>query len=245
VNHRDVQVLEPGLLRIEQRTLVPQHEIGTDVSGPACIYSRVHVRRGTIAYLHGNLRIDAPRRFDVFLPPFTIVQASLDTCDVDSSAWVFRLATETRPVQPVLFPVNDDWRPESPGDVLSRVRSLPTETDIGRAPNPGRLAGDTKTIIDSEYGTSLDIGSIAARCRVPPAALSRAFKTAYGVPPVRYRHQVRIVDALTRLAVGAVPADVFQDVGFSDLSRFYKIFRKLACAAPGTYRPARSRNAKT
>ena len=57
VNRRDVQVLEPGLLRIESRTLVPRHEIGTDVSGPACIYSRVHVRqrRGMTARA-GNLR---------------------------------------------------------------------------------------------------------------------------------------------------------------------------------------------
>jgi methylphosphotriester-DNA--protein-cysteine methyltransferase len=80
---------------------------------------------------------------------------------------------------------------------------------------------------------------------VSPALLSRTFKGDYGVPPVHYRHQVRIVDALTRLAGGDVPADVFQDVGFNDLSRFYKIFRKLACAAPGAYRSGRSRNAKT
>jgi AraC-like DNA-binding protein len=80
---------------------------------------------------------------------------------------------------------------------------------------------------------------------VSPGVLSRAFKDDYGVPPVRYRHQVRIVDALTRLASGDAPADVFQDVGFNDLSRFYKVFRKLACATPGAYRSGRSRNAKT
>jgi methylphosphotriester-DNA--protein-cysteine methyltransferase len=53
------------------------------------------------------------------------------------------------------------------------------------------------------------------------------------------------MDALMRLAEGEAPVDVFQDVGFDDLSRFYKIFRKVACATPGKYRPPRSRNAKT
>jgi hypothetical protein len=53
------------------------------------------------------------------------------------------------------------------------------------------------------------------------------------------------MDALVRFAEGAAPIDVFQDVGFDDLSRFYKIFRKVACAAPGSYRPVRSKNAKT
>lgn len=67
---------------------------------------------------------------------------------------------------------------------------------------------------------------------------------AYGMPPVRYRHQVRVMDALMRFAEGAVPADVFQDVGFEDLSRFYKIFRTVACAPPGAY-AERSKIAKT
>jgi AraC-like DNA-binding protein len=107
------------------------------------------------------------------------------------------------------------------------------------------LAASGKAVIDREYGSSLEIGRIAARLRTSPAVFSRAFREAYGMPPVRYRHHVRIMDALTRFAEGAVPADVFQDVGFDDLSRFYKIFRKVTCAAPGVYRPGRSRNAKT
>lgn len=48
-----------------------------------------------------------------------------------------------------------------------------------------------------------------------------------------------------QFAEGALPAAVFQNVGFDDLSRFYKIFRKVSCAPPGAYRPARSRTAKT
>lgn len=202
---------------------------------PATSTARVLVR-GSFA---------TPGRFDVFLPPFAIVQVWLERCDVESSAWVFRPPTgEALPRHPVLFRAGDGRRPDSPGDAVSRLRTVSTATDIGRAPEPSQLAVATKTIIDSEYGSPLEIGSIAARCHVPPAVLSREFKDAYGVPPVRYRHQVRIVDALTQLALGVVPADVFQAVGFNDLSRFYKIFRKLACAAPGAYRPVRSRNAK-
>jgi hypothetical protein len=64
---RIVQV-EPGLLRIEQRLRIPGLEIGTDVSGPACIYAVVQVRRGTVAYLQGDSRIRAPRCFALFLP---------------------------------------------------------------------------------------------------------------------------------------------------------------------------------
>jgi AraC-like DNA-binding protein len=53
------------------------------------------------------------------------------------------------------------------------------------------------------------------------------------------------MDALMQFAEGAAPAQVFQDVGFDDLSRFYNIFRKVTCAPPGSYRPPKSRIAKT
>ena len=118
-------------------------------------------------------------------------------------------------------------------------------TDVGRDRDPAPLALAAKALIDREYGAPLEITRVAARLHVSPAALSRAFRRTYGMPPVRYRHHVRILDALMQFAEGAAPAQVFQDVGFDDLSRFYKIFRKVTCAPPGQYRPAASRIAKT
>jgi len=245
VNRRIVQI-EQGVLRIDQRICIPRREIGTDVSGPACIYAHVQVARGTVMYVHGGTRIPAPTCFDVFLPPFALVQASLERCDVTSAAFAFRpLTSHTLPLQPILLSASAGRPPRSADDVLRRLHAAEEAVDVGRSLDPAPLARAAKAILDAEYGTPLEIARIAERLHASPAVLSRVFRRAYGMPPVRYRHQVRIMDALVRLADGALPADVFQDVGFDDLSRFYKIFRKVACAAPGSYRPARSRNAKT
>jgi AraC-like DNA-binding protein len=244
MGRRIVQV-EPGLLRIEQRLRIPGLEIGTDVSGPACIYAVVQVRRGTVAYQHGGSRVRAPRRFALFLPPFGIVQASLERCDVTSVAVAFRpLPSDELPRHAVLL-AGGGPAPCSRTDVLERIRTVATRTNIGRDRDPAPLAANAKTIIDREYGAPLEIGRIAARLHVSPAVLSRTFRHTYGMPPVRYRHHVRVMDALMQFAEGAAPAQVFQDVGFDDLSRFYKIFRQLTCAPPGSYRPVKSRIAKT
>jgi AraC-like DNA-binding protein len=217
-----------GVVRIEQRTRVRRPEVGTDVSGPSCIYARVEVSRGSVSYLQGAERIPAPKRFAVFLPPFTVVQALLEGADVTSVGFAFRAPTSLAlPRDPLLLP------PEGP------------VVDISRCLRPAPLAARVKSVIDMEYATPLEIGRIAKRLRVSPATLSRVFRSAYGLPPVQYRHHVRIVDALTRLAEGEVPTRVFQDVGFDDLSRFYKLFKQVACSAPGAYRSARSKNAKT
>ena len=242
---RRIVKVEPDLLRIEQRLRIPGLEIGTDVSGPACIYAVVQVRRGTVVYQHGDSHVRAPRRFALFLPPFGVVQASLERCDVTSVAMAFRpLPSDVLPRHAVLLP-EDGPAPASRLEALERLRTAATPTNIGRDRDPAPLAANAKAIVDREYGAPLEVARIAARLHVSPAVLSRTFRHAYGMPPVRYRHHVRVMDALMQFAEGAAPAQVFQDVGFDDLSRFYKVFRKVTCAPPGSYRPARSRIAKT
>jgi methylphosphotriester-DNA--protein-cysteine methyltransferase len=135
--------------------------------------------------------------------------------------------------------------PGSRIDAVERIRTAAGPTNIRRDRDPAPLVASAKAIIDREYGAPLGIGRIAARLQVSPAVLSRRFRHTCGMPPVRYRHHVRVMDALMQFADGASPVRVFQDVGFDDLSRFYKIFRKVTCAPPGAYRPVKSRIAKT
>lgn len=240
---RIVQV-DPGLLRIEQRLRIPGIEIGTDVSGPLCVYAVVQVNRGAVTYRHGDDRVPAPRGFAVFLPPFGVVQAALERCDVTSIALAFRpLASDELPRHATLF-AEARPAPGSATEALDRIRSA-VGMNISRDRNPAPPAASAKEVIDREYGAPLEIGRIAARLCVSPAVLSRRFRDSYGMPPVRYRHHVRVMEALMQFADGAAPAQVFQEVGFDDLSRFYKIFRQVTCSPPGSYRPRKSKIAKT
>jgi AraC-like DNA-binding protein len=244
-NVRTVTVTH-GVVRIDQRIRVAQAEVGTDASGPACIFARVHVRKGRLAYLQGRARIAVPKRFAIFLPPFTVVQAALERCDVSTVGVAFRPPPAPGlPSAPVLIPFDEAPVPATPEEVIRLVREAHDTVDIGRTSNPLPLAMHAKSIVDSEYGASLTIAAVARRLRTSSAVLSRSFRQTYGIPPIRYRHHVRIMDALLRLADGELPIAVSQDVGFEDLSRFYKILRQVACAPPGIYRPHRSRNAKT
>jgi len=54
--------------------------------------------------------------------------------------------------------------------------------------------------------------------------------------PRDYLHQLRLADAPLQLAMGKAIADVSQDVGYGDLSRFYKQFRKSTRTSPGLCR---------
>ena len=82
---RRIVRVDGGILRIEQRIRIPARDIGTDVSGPACIYAQVVVTRGTVAYLTGDARVSVPDRCELFLPPFAVVQALLERCEVTTT----------------------------------------------------------------------------------------------------------------------------------------------------------------
>jgi len=241
---RRIAIREPGVLWIEQRIRTRGGEIGTDVSGPACIYAHVNIARGRLTYLVGETEVHAPQTFAVFLPPFALVQAALDRCDVTSTAFAFRRPAAAVPFQqPVLLAAVDQRPPESMREVDGRLAHHVEAIAVARGSGAASRARHVKEAIDRSYDTPLGFDRIASRLKTSPAQLSRHFRKAFGLPPVRYRHQVRIVAALMQFADGAAPADVCLDVGFEDLSRFYKMFRKIACAAPGSYRP--SKNAKT
>jgi AraC-like DNA-binding protein len=204
----------------------------------------VRITRGRLTYIVGDTGVQTPKRFALFLPPFAIVQAALDRCDVTSTAFAFRRPAGQMPFQqPTLLAVADRRPPESIRDVEVQLANHANGISVERDAGTLTLARAVKSAIDRTYQRSLGFDRVASLLHTSTSQLSRHFKKAYGLPPVRYRHQVRIMDALIQFADGGTPADVFLDVGFEDLSRFYKVFRKVACAAPGAYRP--SKNAKT
>lgn len=244
--HRLITRPAPGMIAIEQRTLIAGSAVGIDASGPACIYAHVRVRRGTVAYVRDGVRVPAPTCFHLWMPPFTVVEASLEACDVMSAGLAFRVPRDLAlPAGPVIVPDAKRQPLHDPADVLAWIAAVREGQCVARASRPSPMAARAKAVIDGAYENAIAIGAVARRLRTSPAQLSREFRTTFGMPPVRYRHHVRVIDALTRLADGVSPMAASLDVGFGDLSRFYKVFGRIACGAPGTYRSASSKNAKT
>lgn len=107
-----------------------------------------------------------------------------------------------------------------------------------RAPTGVRaqvLANQARELLNER--TDLGLGALAQAIGISPYHLSRSFRHATGMTLTQYRRQLRVKQALQRLADGdSNLADIAADVGFADQAHFTRVARVEAGATPGELR---------
>ncbi|MGH9790505.1 MAG: helix-turn-helix domain-containing protein [Candidatus Acidiferrales bacterium] len=244
---RHVSLIQPGLLRVAQEIAAAGRNSILEVSGPFWICGLVRVFRGGVRYRSGN-RLVQPRGrfFGMFLPPYSIAEVELTGSRTFSVGFLVEgAAPPDAPRQPVLFEPASDRLPASPEDLLSLLAKSRGFQRICREDCPSPSATRLKGALDRDYAEPLRLGQIAQSLDLSPAFASRTFRKHYGISPSQYRQALRVLESMMRLAQGQPIVDVSLDVGFGDLSRFYRHFRRFVCTPPGRYRVRRSKIAKT
>jgi AraC-like DNA-binding protein len=193
------------------------------------------LKAGELFFISGKKQVRPnTKRFGVFYPPFTISQPCFKNAigrlvGVAASA---SLPAELMTV-PVMFETSFPGRPSSAEQVIEIVSSGQNRQAIEMNPNPSLLSLKAKRLIDANYLVYPSIARVAARLNVTHEHLSRQFKRDFQLSPSAYLRQLRVADAPLRLARGEDIINVSQDVGYNDLSRFYKQFRQTTNTSPG------------
>lgn len=189
--------------------------------------------------------------FGVFYAPFSVIEAGfknargrfvgLAAVDPPAGAGKSPLIFETSPVEGLSGA-------EKISEIL-RAAENPRSIEINSRPSLVSLSA--KRLIDENYLIYPSISKIAARLKVSPEHLARRFKNDFQMTPSAYLRLLRIADAPLRLARGEEIVSVSHEVGYNDLSRFYKQFRQTTKTSPGVCQTLmkpqtrRSKNAKT
>jgi AraC-like DNA-binding protein len=234
---RNARRLSADLLQLDQKVLVSGSEQGLDATGRFWLLAAVQVRRGTVLYISDDDKIACPGQvFGVSVPPFSVLEVILNQTDTDSRAFV---STEPLspdlPCEPIAFDIAVSKIPDTIPDLLGHFARRSVTSRIGRCRRPSPLALRVKAALEQGYSRSMPLSVVAAELGSSASAMSRAFKRCYGMPPVRYRHLLRTMDGMMRLLNGERIVSVCHDVGFGDLSRFYRQFKRYTLSQPSSY----------
>src|SRR6185295_14262893 len=199
----------------------------TIITCTAWLLELYELAAGEILFLTGNEEVAAgSKHFGVLYPPFTITQV----CFKQTKSAVCGIAT-TAPLppeltSPTLFEFSQPTHLSGVAQAIQVLRSARNQLPVVRTPEPTQLSRQAKKLIDENYIVYPAIGRIAERLGVTHEHLSRQFKRDFAMSPSSYLRQLRLADVPLKLAKGEDIVNISLDVGYNDLSRFYKQFRK-------------------
>lgn len=166
----------------------------------------------------------------LFIPQLSMVHWHIKPCEISWEAFSFQKSTPAAPMQPMFYPMETFPKIRTRQDIFDFFAQNPTAVNISvhRRPTPEALR--IKQAIDSFLGEELTLLQIADAMNLDPYEVTRIFKRSFGLNPVEYRTKQRVLDSMFRLLTAqATKSEVSRvafDVGFADLSRFNKQFKK-------------------
>ncbi|MCX4067137.1 MULTISPECIES: AraC family transcriptional regulator [Pseudomonas] len=109
-------------------------------------------------------------------------------------------------------------------------------TRYGDDPRLPQVAHKAREYLHAHLHHDVGMHELALACGVDRFRLSRAFKSAFGLPPHAYLVQLRLARARHLLAKGEQPADVAIALGFADQSHMGRWFMRAYGLTPAAYR---------
>lgn len=225
---RQLRAGDNGALWLDQHIAVKGVYHDSFVAGPTAILEHVQIHQGTL-FIGGN---QYKRSVALMMPEFSITPVCYDNVISTTIAILFRPQEHQQNGNAtVLFETNGGAAPSDARtlmELLSGCESRPVELAA-----TSELVLSAKQMLDADHKNGTSIADIALSLGVSHSHLARRFKKEIGMSPIEYCHRLRIAEAAWMLSSGEKIAAVSMHVGYDDLSRFYKHFRKIMSHSPG------------
>ena len=206
----------------------------TVITCSAWLLELYELESGAVGFVVDTKQVrSANKCFGVLYPPFSLTRLSFQNPrgHVIGIAGSQDLPDELL-VSPILFDTSF-VSPNSAAAAIDVIRAGTNRQSVDAFPFASLLSQNAKQLIDENHLAYPSIARIAQRLGISHAHLSRQFKKDFGMSPSEYLRKLRVADAPLRLARGEEIINVSFDVGYNDLSRFYKQFRKTTNTSPG------------
>ena len=118
-----------------------------------------------------------------------------------------------------------------------REGQLPFASMIANSAHGDAVIERCQTWLAQNYERADIVAELVQRSGLPKRTFDRRFRSATGYSPLAYVQALRIEEAKHLLETGSQPIEeIAQEVGYTDLASFRRLFRRLAGMSPGDYR---------
>ncbi|HJR21770.1 MAG TPA: helix-turn-helix domain-containing protein [Dongiaceae bacterium] len=118
-----------------------------------------------------------------------------------------------------------------------RDGQLPFASMIANSAHGDAAIERCQTWLAQNYERPDIIAELVQRSGLPKRTFDRRFRSATGYSPLAYVQALRIEEAKHLLETGTQPVEeIAQEVGYTDLASFRRLFRRQAGMSPGDYR---------
>jgi AraC-like DNA-binding protein len=232
-----MQILSDGSYAIEDVVAIEGTGDSSMVFGRGWLLELLEIESGEFYFYRDSkpVRPHGPF-FGIFYPPFSFVRSHVNDLKGKVRGVGHTAFLDGLPAQPVMFETSFKGRFTSAADAIGIIAQGKNSQPIEPNSTPSLISIRAKRSIDHAYLSDVSIADVARQLNVSHAHLSRQFRRDFQMTPSEYLHQLRVAEATFRLSIGEPIIDISQDVGYNDLSRFYKQFRKNTRTSPGVCR---------
>lgn len=236
-----------GIYDLKRQLSVKKEVVGYDFTGPYWIFGKFELSRPNAWFRHNQEFLKVKnKQFTIWLPPYSMIEVTYKNVEVKADIILGRnLNDKINQESPCLFYPSSDNLSRGIDDI-SRIlqKNISNLYNISISNNTSILTDKCKKTIDKSFIHNIPISDVAKRCKTSHSQMTRSFKKDYGITPIFYRNWMRVMSASFLLLEQTKIADTQGLVGFEDLSRFNKQFKKITHSTPKQFKAKKkSKNA--
>lgn len=235
VSRKQTNIAADGTFRFEDAIHVADYLKAEVITTSAWLLEIFDLQQGTLHFPDAQpVAVFREGRIAVYYAPFSITRIEFKKVKGELVGFAAHFPAGE---SPILGSCTFSWPsgvlPQTLNEVLFELPMLSDSIRIELQVAEDGIAARAKKVIDRNYHDNIALSAIAEQLGVSHEHMSRQFKRSYGMSAGKYRHKLRMADAVAMLATGDDILGVSADVGYNDLSRFYQQFRQFTGASPG------------
>ncbi len=210
-----------------------------DIFGKGWAFFKANNIGGNISIFQNEKVVNLGSQIVGFVPGQNVIEWRLQRGHLEFELIVCEKPLEISvPVQPVAWGGLNSKKNllELFEDVMNSTEALNT-IKLSRSTQPSHLALKAQDWLHKNWQHEVKIANLAKSLNTSPSVLSRYFKAAFGLTPLKYVNQIRVVSSVRELLKNQRSvAEISYDMGFSDARQFNEHFRKIFPTSPSAFK---------